>query len=242
MKFRVTENRPLTDLVWSMIIESNESGIQRPGQFVQLQLPGFYLRRPISVCQWGEKFIRLVYKVAGQGTEYMTGLKPGDELDVLTGLGNGFDVDAMGDKPLLVGGGVGLPPLVGLCEKLLAAGKKPQVVAGFNKKEEIFLADTLREMGIEPVIATMDGSEGIKGLVTDAMKTLEFDSVASCGPLPMLKAVFNAAEVPGQFSFEERMGCGFGACMGCTVKVKGGYKRICKDGPILDRDEILWEA
>ena len=242
MKFRVTENRPLTALVWSMIIESDAAGIERPGQFVQLQLPGFYLRRPISVCQWGEKFIRLVYKVVGQGTEYMTGLKPGDELDVLTGLGNGFDVNAMGDKPLLVGGGVGLPPLVGLCEKLLAAGKKPQVVAGFNTKEEIFLADTLREMGIEPVIATMDGSEGVKGLVTDAMKTLDFDSVASCGPLPMLKAVFNAAEVPGQFSFEERMGCGFGACMGCTVKVKGGYKRICKDGPVLDRDEILWEA
>ena len=242
MKFRVTENRPLTELVWSMIIESEDAGIVRPGQFVQLQLPGFYLRRPISVCQWDATHIRLVYKVVGLGTEYMTGLKTGDELDVLTGLGNGFDVEALGDKPLLVGGGVGLPPLVGLCEKLLAAGKKPQVVAGFNTAEEIFLADTLKAMGVEPVIATMDGSAGVKGLVTDAMKTLEFDSVASCGPLPMLKAVFSAAEVPGQFSFEERMGCGFGACMGCTVKVRGGYKRICKDGPVLDRDEILWEA
>ena len=234
MKFRVTENYPLTALVWSMTIESEASGIGRPGQFVQLQLPGFYLRRPISVCQWDATHIRLVYKVVGQGTEYMTGLKPGDTLDVLTGLGNGFDVDALGDKPLLVGGGVGLPPLVGLCEKLLAAGKHPQVVAGFNTAEEIFLADTLRAMGVEPVIATMDGSAGVKGLVTDAMKTLDFDSVASCGPLPMLKAVYNAAEVPGQFSFEERMGC--------TVKVRGGYKRICKDGPVLDRDEILWEA
>ena len=242
MEFRVTENRPLTKLVWSMTIESDAAGIERPGQFVQLQLPGFYLRRPISVCQWNEKQIRLVYKVVGQGTEYMTGLKPGDTLDVLTGLGNGFDVDRLGDKPLLVGGGVGLPPLVGLCEKLLAAGKKPQVVAGFNTAEEIFLADTLRAMGVEPVIATMDGSAGVKGLVTDAMKTLEYDSVASCGPLPMLKADYNAAEIPGQFSFEERMGCGFGACMGCTVKVRGGYKRICKDGPVLDRDEILWEA
>jgi len=240
MKYQIIENSQLTATVWKMVLAGDTSSIVRPGQFVQLQLPGFYLRRPISVCDWNEETITLVYKVVGEGTDAMSQMTCGTELDVLPGLGNGFDVNTFGEHPLLVGGGVGLPPLFGLCKALLAAGKKPVVVAGFNTAEEVFLQGDFEQLGVDFILATMDGSAGVKGLVTDAMKTISFDSVGSCGPLPMLKAVYNAAEVPGQFSFEERMGCGFGACMGCTVKVKGGYKRICKDGPVLDREEVIW--
>ncbi len=240
MQFTIEENRALTSWVWSMTLKGENSGITRPGQFVQLQLPGFYLRRPISVCQWDATHLRLVYKVVGQGTEAMTGMKPGTTLDVLTGLGNGFDVEACGASPLLVGGGVGLPPLVGLAAALQQAGKKPQVAVGFGTAEEIFLKDDLERMGVPVHIATMDGSVGVQGLVTRAMEGIAFDSVCACGPEPMLKAVYNFADVPGQFSFEERMGCGFGACMGCSCKTKHGTKRICKDGPVLRREEILW--
>jgi dihydroorotate dehydrogenase electron transfer subunit len=240
MQFRIEENRALTKWVWSMTLVGESSGIARPGQFVQLQLPNFYLRRPISVCQWDDTHIRLVYKVVGQGTEAMTHYEAGKELDVLTGLGNGFDPDACGQHPLLVGGGVGLPPLVGLAETLKKAGKEPQVAVGFGTAAEIFLKEDLQKLGVPMHIATMDGSEGVQGLVTEAMKNLTFDSVCACGPEPMLKAVYNFKDVPGQFSFEERMGCGFGACMGCTCKTKYGNKRICKDGPVLEREEILW--
>ncbi len=240
MQFTIEENRALTPWVWSMTLKGENSGITRPGQFVQLQLPGLYLRRPISVCQWDATHLRLVYKVVGQGTEAMTGLQPGTTLDVLTGLGNGFDVEACGASPLLVGGGVGLPPLVGLAAALQQAGKKPQVAVGFGTAKEIFLKDDLERMGVPVHIATMDGSAGVQGLVTRAMEGIAFDSVCACGPEPMLKAVYNFADVPGQFSFEERMGCGFGACMGCSCKTKYGTKRICKDGPVLRREEILW--
>ena len=240
MLFTIEENRALTPWVWSMTLKGENSGITRPGQFVQLQLPGFYLRRPISVCQWDATHLRLVYKVVGQGTEAMTGMQPGTTLDVLTGLGNGFDVEACDMSPLLVGGGVGLPPLVGLAAALQQAGKKPQVAVGFGTAKEIFLKDDLERMGVPVHIATMDGSAGVQGLVTCAMEGIAFDSVCACGPEPMLKAVYNFADVPGQFSFEERMGCGFGACMGCSCKTKYGTKRICKDGPVLCREEILW--
>ena len=242
MLYQVIENKQLTATVWKMVLEGDTSSIVRPGQFVQLQLPGFYLRRPISVCDWDEKTITLVYKVVGEGTNAMAKMLPGISLDVLPGLGNGFDTSACGDHPLLIGGGVGLPPMIGLCRVLMEEGKHPTVLAGFNTAEEVFLRDAVEALGTPFVLATMDGSAGVKGLVTDAMKELWFDSICTCGPLPMLKAVYHAADVPGQFSFEERMGCGFGACMGCTVKVKGGYKRICKDGPVLVRDEIIWEA
>ncbi|MDO4484614.1 MAG: dihydroorotate dehydrogenase electron transfer subunit [Clostridia bacterium] len=240
MNFRITENKQLTALVWSMVLEGEASGVVRPGQFVQVQLPGFYLRRPISVCQWDDTHIRLVYKVVGEGTDKMTTLKAGETLDILTGLGNGFDVDACGDRPLLVGGGVGLPPMIGLCEALIKAGKHPVMAAGFAKADEIFLQEEIEKMGVPFLLATMDGSAGVQGTVIDAIRGAEYDSVCACGPLPMLKALYEHAEVPGQFSFEERMGCGFGACMGCTVKTKNGYKRICKEGPVLDREEILW--
>ena len=241
MEFTILANRQLTATVWRMELAGDTSATQRPGQFVQVQLPGFYLRRPISVCDWNENTLTLVYKVVGQGTEAMAAMVPGQTLDLLTGLGNGFDVRLAGEHPLLIGGGVGLPPMIGLCRALLAAGKHPTVLAGFNTAEEVFLREDVEAMGAPFVLATMDGSAGVKGLVTDAMQGLTFDRVFTCGPLPMLRAIYNATDVPAWFSFEERMGCGFGACMGCTVKVKGGYKRICKDGPVLERDEIIWE-
>ena len=240
MLYRLVENTQLTASVWRMKLEGDTSAIKAPGQFVQLTVPGFYLRRPISICNWDEESITLVYKVVGQGTEAMSAMKIGMELDVLNGLGNGFDTSRCGDKPLLIGGGVGLPPMIGLCKQLLAEGKHPTVLAGFNTESEVFLRDAVEDMGAAFVLATMDGSAGVKGLVTDAMKDLDFTDVCACGPLPMLKAIMNATDKPAQLSFEERMGCGFGACMGCTVKVKGGYKRICKDGPVLDREEVIW--
>ncbi len=240
MQFIITEHLPLTRLVWRMRLRGDTSAITRPGQFVQLQLPGFYLRRPISVCDWDSESLTLVYKVVGNGTDAMTGYRPGMALDLLTGLGNGFDTARCGMRPLLVGGGVGLPPLVGLCRALLREGKQPTVLAGFGTADEIFLRDEIEQMGAPMTVTTMDGSEGMHGLVTDALSKLDFDSVCACGPLPMLRALDSATTVPGQYSFEERMGCGFGACMGCTVRVKGGYKRICKDGPVLDKEEILW--
>ncbi|MGN0746156.1 MAG: dihydroorotate dehydrogenase electron transfer subunit [Aristaeellaceae bacterium] len=241
MEFTILANRQLSATVWRMELAGDTSAIQRPGQFVQVQLPGFYLRRPISVCDWNDESLTLVYKVVGQGTEAMAAMAPGQTLDLLTGLGNGFDVSLAGEHPLLIGGGVGLPPMIGLCRALMAAGKQPVVLAGFNTAEEVFLRGEVEQMGAPFVLATMDGSAGVKGLVTDAMKGLTFDSIFACGPLPMLRAVYSQSDVPAWFSFEERMGCGFGACMGCTVRVKGGYKRICKDGPVLERDELIWE-
>lgn len=240
MRFEITENRALTSLVYRMTLAGDTSAITAPGQFVQVEVPGFYLRRPISVCDWNAKTLTLVYKVVGEGTDAMSTMQPGQTLDLLTGLGNGFDLSRCGDRPLLIGGGVGLPPMVGLCRCLIEAGKKPTVLAGFNTESEVFLRDEVEKLGVPFVLATMDGSAGVKGLVTDAMKTLEFTDICACGPLPMLRAVMEADEHPAQLSFEERMGCGFGACMGCTVKVKGGYKRICKDGPVLVREEVIW--
>ncbi len=240
MRFSICENTQLTALVWRMRLAGDTSDIRRPGQFVQVQLPGFYLRRPISVCDWDADTLTLVYKVVGQGTDAMTTYRPGMTLDLLTGLGNGFDTASCGKSPLLVGGGVGLPPLVGLCRRLLEEGKAPTVLAGFGSASEIFLQHEVEAMGVPFLVTTMDGSAGVKGLVTDALAGLTFDSVCACGPLPMLRALDTATDCPGQFSFEERMGCGFGACMGCTVRVKGGSKRICKDGPVLHKEEIVW--
>lgn len=240
MEYKLLSNTRLTDTVWHMVLEGDTAAITRPGQFVQLSVPGFYLRRPISVCLWDDTTLTLVYKVVGQGTAVMSALTTGTLLDVIPGLGNGFDINLFGQKPLLIGGGVGLPPMVGLCKALLAAGKEPTVLAGFNTASEVFLQEDIEAMGVPFVLCTMDGSAGLKGLVTDAMSDLPYDSIGTCGPLPMLKAVYNVSDVPGWFSFEERMGCGFGACMGCTVETKKGYKRICKDGPVLEREEILW--
>ncbi len=240
MQMIITRNEQLTDSVWRMVLSGDTAAMKAPGQFVQVQVPGFYLRRPISVCDWDSNSLTLVYKVVGSGTDAMRTMQVGTALDILTGLGNGFDISRCGDHPLLIGGGVGLPPMVGLCRCLLESGKQPTVLAGFNTDKEVFLREDIEKLGAPFVLATMDGSAGVKGLVTDAMKTLDFTDVCACGPVPMLKAIMAADDHPAQLSFEERMGCGFGACMGCSVRVKGGYKRICKEGPVLDREEVIW--
>mgnify|MGYP002581929581 CR=1 FL=1 len=245
MIFTVTGQTPLTDTVYRLELAGDTAAITRPGQFVQIKVPGFYLRRPISVCDWGENSLTLIYKVVGQGTKAMTSLVPGAELDLLTGLGNGFDPAACGDKPLLVGGGVGVPPLYGLCKKLLAECKEPRVILGFNTAAEVFWQREFEVLGVPLTVTTADGTQGVKGFVTDAMVPLEgkYDYVYACGPEPMLRAVHALCEkqdIHGQFSFEERMACGFGVCMGCSCQTRYGSKRICKDGPVLKREEILW--
>lgn len=237
---KITENIPLTPAVYRMTLNGDVSGVTAPGQFVDLRLEGRYLRRPISVCDLGPERLTLIYKVVGQGTEEMSRLPVGAELDVLTGLGNGYDTSESGDKPLLLGGGVGIPPLYLLCKRLLAEGKRPRVILGFNTAEERFLVSEFAELGVPVTVTTADGSAGVKGFVTDGMAGMEYTYFYTCGPLPMLRAVDGAARTGGQFSFEERMGCGFGACMGCTCKTKYGNKRICRDGPVLRREEIIW--
>ena len=237
--FTIVSNEALTDVVYKMVLEGDTSAITNCGQFVDLRLPEKYLRRPISVCDYDQSTLTLIYKVVGSGTEIMATLPAGTKLDVLTGLGNGYDTSRSGDRPVLVGGGVGVPPMFNLCKKLIAEGKHPQVVLGFNVASEIFLADAFRSLGAEVHIATADGSVGTKGFVTDVIKSLEYTYFYSCGPMPMFKAMENVMTTSGQYSFEERMGCGFGACMGCTIQTKSGYKRVCKDGPVFFREEVF---
>ena len=237
--FTIVSNEALTDVVYKMILEGDTSAITNCGQFVDLRLPEKYLRRPISVCDYDETTLTLIYKVVGSGTEIMAGLPVDTKLDVLTGLGNGYDTSLSGQRPVLVGGGVGVPPMFNLCKKLLAEGKQPQVVLGFNTGAEIFLADAFRALGAEVHIATADGSCGTKGFVTDVIKVLSYTYFYACGPMPMFKAMENVMTTSGQYSFEERMGCGFGACMGCTIQTKAGYKRVCKDGPVFFREEVF---
>ena len=225
-----------------MVLEGDTQYITNSGEFINIELSGKFLRRPISIADYDEHTITIIYKVVGRGTEQMKQMKAGEVLDILTGLGNGFSTDNDAKRPLLVGGGVGVPPMYNLCKRLQGEGKKPMVILGFNTAAEIFYAEEFRALGIDVYISTADGSEGIKGFVTDVIreKALEFDYLYTCGPLPMLKALYDATESPAEFSFEERMGCGFGACMGCSCKTKYGNKRICKDGPVLKREEIIW--
>ena len=239
--FTVAENRPLAEGIYLLRLAGDTSGITAPGQFVDLKLEGFFLRRPISVCDWEEGSLTLIYKVLGRGTAALTAYPAGKLLDVLTGLGNGYDLESSGQRPLLVGGGVGIPPLYGLAKRLLAQGKAPTAVLGYNTGREIFLAEELKAMGVAVILCTADGSRGLKGLVTDGMaRAQDYTYLYACGPEGMLQAVCRACPVSGQFSFEERMGCGFGACMGCTCRTKYGYKRICRDGPVLKKEEIVW--
>lgn len=238
--FKIIENAPLTETVYKMKLQGDVSDITSSGQFVNIKLDGLYLRRPISVCDCEGDVLTLIYKVVGKGTEQMAKMAADEELNILTGLGNGYDLSLSGDKPLLLGGGVGVPPLYMLCKKLIAEGKKVSVVLGFNTKDEIFCEEDFKALGAEVFVTTVDGSYGIKGFVTDAMKDINYSYFYTCGPEPMLKAIFKASSTSGQFSFEERMGCGFGACMGCSCKTVTGYKRICKDGPVLKKEEILW--
>ncbi len=237
--FEIIENTALTDTVFRMRLRGDTSAITAPGQFVNIQLDGLFLRRPISVCHCEGDVLTLVYKVVGKGTEQMSKMKAGT-LDVLTGLGNGYDLTLSGDAPILLGGGVGVPPLYMLARKLREEGKKVNVVLGFNTKDEVFYEDEFRALGCDVKVTTVDGSYGVKGFVTGAMDC-EYSHFYTCGPEPMLRAVSTTAKTSGQLSFEERMGCGFGACMGCSCKTLTGNKRICKEGPVMKKEEIIWE-
>ena len=238
--FTITENVALTKTVYRMRLSGDTSEITVSGQFVNILLDGFYLRRPISVCDRENGLLTIVYKVVGKGTEKMSAMKVGEVLDVLTGLGNGYDLSEAGEAPLLIGGGVGVPPMYLLAKDLIAAGKSVSVILGFNTKDEIFYEEEFRALGAKVLVTTVDGSYGIKGFVTDAMKDMNYSYFYTCGPEPMLKAIWKASVTGGQFSFEERMGCGFGACMGCSCKTLTGNKRICKEGPVMRKEEILW--
>ena len=238
--FSIKENTPLTKSGYRMRLVGDTSDITAPGQFVNILLDGLFLRRPISVCDRVDGELTIVYKVVGKGTEKMSQMKEGT-LDILTGLGNGYDLTLSGNKPLLIGGGVGVPPMYLLAKDLLREGKQVSVILGFNTKDEIFYEEEFRALGADVTVATADGSYGVKGFVTDAMKDMDYTYFYTCGPEPMLKAVWNTSNTSGQFSFEERMGCGFGACMGCSCKTLTGNKRICKDGPVLKKEEILWQ-
>ena len=238
--FTITKNANLTSNVYIMALKGDTEGI-RCGQFVNIQLDGLFLRRPISVCDCEGDVLTLIYKVVGRGTEKMSHMTEGESLDLLTGLGNGYNTTPSGDKPLLLGGGVGVPPLYMLCKKLISEGKHPTVILGFNKADEVFYEDEFKALGAEVIVCTADGSYGVKGFVTTAMEGIDYTYFFTCGPEPMLKAVYKATTTEGQMSFEERMGCGFGACMGCSCKTITGYKRICKEGPVMRKKEILWQ-
>ena len=238
--FEIVKNEALTDCVYRMVLQGDTSAITAPGQFVNIKLDGLYLRRPISVCNVEGDQLTIIYKVVGKGTAQMAAMKSG-KLDLLTGLGNGYDLSLSGDKPVLLGGGVGVPPMYMLCKKLLEQGKAVQVILGFNTKDEVFCEQDFAALGCTVRVTTADGSYGTRGFVTDAMGDLDYTHVFTCGPEPMLKAVYKTSTTSGQMSFEERMGCGFGACMGCSCKTLTGYKRICKDGPVMKKEEILWE-
>ncbi|MBQ0014429.1 MAG: dihydroorotate dehydrogenase electron transfer subunit [Clostridia bacterium] len=239
--FKIVSNKALTSNVYKMSLLGDTDEITAPGQFVNIKIDGLFLRRPISVCDVYGNTLTLVYKVVGAGTKAMSEMGAGDELDMLVGLGNGYDLDLAGERPLLVGGGVGVPPMLYLAKELKFKGANPIVVMGFNTADEVFLEDDFKSRGFETYVTTVDGSYGIKGFVTDAIAELDYTYFYTCGPEPMLKALYSATKTSGEFSFEERMGCGFGACMGCSCKTITGNKRICKEGPVLKKEEILWE-
>ncbi len=237
--FTLRFNREIAKNTFEMTLSGDTAGIA-PGQFVNIRLDGFYLRRPISVCDYSEGSLTLIYKVVGHGTEHMSSLTRGARLDLLTGLGNGYDTAPSGLRPLLIGGGAGVPPMYALAKALISEGKMPAVILGFNSAGEVFYEEEFRALGADTYVTTADGSYGIRGFVTDAMDRVRYTYFYTCGPEPMLRAVYGKSVTSGQFSFEERMGCGFGACMGCTCRTKYGNKRICKDGPVLTKEEIVW--
>ncbi|MBQ3215272.1 MAG: dihydroorotate dehydrogenase electron transfer subunit [Oscillospiraceae bacterium] len=237
--FTIIENTPLTRDVMQMVLQGDTSAITAPGQFVNIALEGKFLRRPISVCDYDENTLTIIYKVVGKGTAQMQAMKSGETLDILTGLGNGYNVNRAGDAPVLIGGGVGVPPMYNLAKKLIGMGKKVSVILGFNTESEIFYENEFKALGCDVTVTTVDGSYGVKGFVTNALPD-SYTYFFTCGPEPMLKAVHKATTTSGQMSFEERMGCGFGACMGCSCKTLTGYKRICKEGPVMRKEEIAW--
>ena len=240
VKLKIVSNKKIAKNTYESILCGDISDITAPGQFVNIKLDGFYLRRPISVCDAEGDKLTIIYKVVGDGTEKMANTPTGDEWLTLTGLGNGYDTSLSADAPLLIGGGAGVPPMYMLAKKLIGEGKSVTVILGFNTADEVFYKEEFEALGARVIIATADGSVGVKGFVTDAMKNIDYTYFYTCGPEPMLKAVYNESKSSGQFSFEERMGCGFGACMGCSCKTKYGNKRICRDGPVLTKEEIIW--
>ena len=239
--FTVLSNEALTDSVYKMILSGDTSAITAPGQFVNIQLSGQFLRRPISVCDYDATTLTIIYKVVGKGTAQLSAMATGTTLDILTGLGNGYDLTVSGENPVLLGGGVGVPPMYNLAKKLIAEGKNISVILGFNTKSEVFYEEMFKALGCSVTVTTVDGSYGVKGFVTTALENMDYSYFYTCGPEPMLKAVYKSSRTSGQMSFEERMGCGFGACMGCSCKTLTGYKRICKEGPVMRKEEILWE-
>ena len=239
--FEIVANKLIADNTYEMVLKGDTADITKPGQFVNIKLDGFFLRRPISVCDCENDMLTLIYKVVGQGTEKMAVMQAKEKLDILTGLGNGYDISKSGDAPLLIGGGAGVPPMYMLAKELIAEGKKPTVILGFNKKSEVFYEEEFSALGIKTIITTADGSYAMKGFVTDALKDISYTYFFTCGPEPMLRAVYNTTSTSGQMSFEARMGCGFGACMGCTCETITGNKRICKEGPVLEKEEIKWQ-
>lgn len=238
--FEIVDNTALTDSVYKMVLRGDTSAITAPGQFVNILLDGLYLRRPISVCDVQGELLTIIYKAVGKGTKRMAQMTSG-KLDLLTGLGNGYDLTLAGERPVLLGGGVGVPPMYLLARRLIEQGKQVQVILGFNTAAEVFYEDAFKALGADVTVTTVDGSYGMKGFVTDALKGLDYSYFYTCGPEPMLKAIYKASRTSGQMSFEKRMGCGFGACMGCSCKTITGYKRICKEGPVMKKEEILWE-
>lgn len=238
--FKITSNEKIARDIFKMTLAGDTSAITAPGQFVNIKLDGFFLRRPISVCDCVGENLTLIYKTVGNGTEQMSRMAAGDELDLLTGLGNGYNTKISGGSPLLVGGGVGVPPMYMLCRELISEGKNVTVVLGFNSKDDVFYENEFRALGADVHIATADGTYGTKGFVTDVIKDMQYTFFYTCGPEPMFRAMHKMMKTPGQYSFEERMGCGFGACMGCSCKTLTGNKRICKEGPVMESEEIIW--
>lgn len=241
-KYKILENKKIAKDVFEMVLEGDTTAINKPGQFINIEIEDLYLRRPISICDYDEKTITVIYKVVGQGTEKMSKLEKGKELDILTGLGNGFDTKNSGYKPLIIGGGVGTPPMYRLCKDLISEGKTPTVILGFNSKEDMFYKEKFEELDVKVYISTVDGSVGTKGFVTDVIKNIgDFTYFYACGPMVMLEAVCKETNISGEVSLEGRMGCGFGACMGCTIQTKKGNKRVCREGPVFDKEDLIWK-
>ncbi len=238
--FEILSNENIAKDIYKMVIKGDTSAITAPGQFINIKIDGFFLRRPISVCDYNSENVTIIYKVVGSGTEVMANMKIGEKLDILSGLGNGFDTSKSGKTPVLIGGGVGVPPMYNLCKVLINEGKNVKVILGFNSADDVFYESEFKALGADVYVATADGSYGTKGFVTDVLKDIDYSYFYTCGPISMFKAIENIAKTSGQYSFEERMGCGFGACMGCSCKTKYKNIRICKDGPVLEREVIVW--
>ena len=241
--FTVLGNERISADVFDLRLSGDTSELVGSGQFVNADIPDLYLRRPISICDYSPGEMRLVIKIVGKGTQKMASLKEGDPVDLLVPLGNGFDTAKSGKTPYLFGGGVGVAPMVRLAKDLIGQGKKTTVVLGFNSSSDVILYDDYcRIVGKENVfVTTVDGSFGQKGFVTE-VNADGASFVYSCGPLPMMKALDKAIECGAEYSFESRMGCGFGACMGCTLASAGGPVRVCREGPVFRKGEILWQT